>query len=393
VATWDAIVVGLGAAGSAALYQLARRGARVLGIDRFTPPHDRGSSHGDTRITRLAIGEGDAYVPIAVRSHEIWREIEARTGSKLLTVTGGLWISSAQRQAETHVANFFDNTIAAACRFAIEHEILDAEAIRRRFPQFAVAADETGYFEPDAGYVRPEECIAAQLVLAAEHGAEFRFEEPMTALSEDAGIVRVTTAQETYAARAVILSAGAWLPRFLPAEYARLFSVTRQVLYWFETREPAARFGAPAFPVFIWELQRSRNVIYGFPAVDGARGGVKVASEQYERTVDPDSPDRHAVGDEETRAMYQQLVAPHLPGLGPGCVKAVACMYTATPDFHFAIDRHPAMPTVIVASPCSGHGFKHSAAVGEALAQTVLGEAPSVDLSPFGFARFAGMKP
>jgi len=169
--------------------------------------------------------------------------------------------------------------------------------------------------------------------------------------------------------------------------------VTRQVLHWFETRQPVARFAAPAFPVFIWELQRSRNVIYGFPAVDGAGGGVKVASEQYERTIDPDSPGRHAVGDEETRAMCQQLVAPHLPGLGPGCVKAVACMYTATPDFHFAIDRHPAMPSVIVASPCSGHGFKHSAALGEALAQMVLGEAPSVDLAPFGFARFAGLKP
>src|SRR5687768_3259046 len=161
----DAIVVGLGAFGAATTYQLAKSGARVLGIDQYSPPHALGSSHGDTRITRLAIGEGDAYVPLAARSHEIWRELEAATAKDLLTVTGGLWISSSARRAETHVKDFFANTLAAARRFGIAHQVLEAKDIGKRFPQFRVSPNETGYYEPGAGFVRPEACIAAQLGL------------------------------------------------------------------------------------------------------------------------------------------------------------------------------------------------------------------------------------
>ena len=189
---YDAIVVGLGAAGSATLYQLAKRGARVLGIDRFSPPHAFGSSSGETRVTRKAI------------------------------VTGGLWISSAARQAETHAANFFDNTLAAARRFGIGHELLDAAAMRRRFPQFDVRDNETGYYEPDAGYLRPEACVRAQLELARRHGAEIRFDHAVESLDQ------------LPPAGNIILAAGAWLPRLLPPELARLFTVTRQVQYWFE---------------------------------------------------------------------------------------------------------------------------------------------------------------
>src|SRR5688572_5547779 len=154
--TFDSIVVGLGAAGSASAWQLAKRGARVLGIDRHEPPHAHGSHCGESRITRKAIGEGDAYVPLALRSYEIWREIEsASPGEPLLNVTGGLWISSPHRQAEIHVADFFDRTVDTARRFGIAHEILDATAIRGRFPAFNVRDDESGYYEPDAGYLRP----------------------------------------------------------------------------------------------------------------------------------------------------------------------------------------------------------------------------------------------
>lgn len=385
-ARFDVIVVGLGAAGAAALYQLAQRGARVLGIDRFSPPHDMGSSHGDTRITRLAIGEGDAYVPLVMRSHEIWRDIERRTGRSLLTTTGGLWISSPARQAETHVANFFDNTLAAATRFGIAHEILDASDIRRRFPQFAVADDERGYYEPQAGFVRPEACIAAQLDLARAMGAEIHTGEAMQEIHESGGVLVRTESARHEAARAVI-AVGAWIPRFLPAAYARCFTVTRQVLHWYETRGPVERFEAPAFPVFIWELQRRRNVIYGFPAIEGPSGGLKVATEQYATPCDPEALDRKSVSASEELDMYDALVRPHLPELGPACVKSRACLYTATPDFHFVIDRHPDMPNVIVASPCSGHGFKHSAAVGDALAALATGEPPAVDVSAFAWRR------
>jgi sarcosine oxidase len=319
-----------------------------------------------------------------MRSHELWRGIEARTGRSLLTVTGGLWISSPARQAETHVANFFDNTVAAARRFGIAHEILDAAAIRARFPQFDVAGNEMGYFEPGAGFVRPEACIAAQLELARKAGAEVRLDEPVEEISEDSA-VRVRSARASYQAAQAIVCTGAWVRDFLPASHAGKFSVTRQVSYWFETHGPHERFSPPAFPVFIWELQRSRSVIYGFPAIDGPGGGLKVGTEQYSRTADPDDLSRKVVTAAEAREMHEALVGPHLPGVGPACVKSLSCLYTATPDFHFVVDRHPAMPRVIVASPCSGHGFKHSAALGEAIAARVSGDTPRVDLSAFAW--------
>jgi sarcosine oxidase len=361
---YDAIVVGLGAVGSAALWQLARRGARVLGIDEHSPPHAFGSSTGGSRIIRKAIGEGDQYVPPVLRSYELFREMERATGEKLLAVTGGLWISSPARQAETHVANFFDNTLAAARRFKIEHELLAPSDIRRRFPQFDVRANEVGYYEPEAGILRPEACVRAQLALAARHGAEIRLDETVADLSK------------LPPARQVIVAAGAGLPKLLAPELARLFTVTRQMQYWFEVREPVERFMAPNFPVWIWELQERRNVIYGFPAMDGA---MKVATERYS-----------GEGDMPAATMHATLVAPYLPGVGPRCVQEMPCLYTATPDFHFVIDRHPAMANTIIASACSGHGFKHSPAVGEILAQLSLDGRSTLDISGFAFARLLG---
>lgn len=372
----------MGAVGSAAAWQAAKRGARVLGFDAYEPPHALGSSHGDTRITRLAIGEGERYTPLVLRANEIWREAGAATGEKLHVVTGGLIISGPARGATTHVPDFFANTIAAARRFGIAHEILDARAIRARFPQFAVRDDEVGYFEPGAGYLRPERCIAAQLELARARGATLHMGERVKALDDRGDHVRITTDRATHDAAQVILSAGAWLPSFLPADLAAHFAVTRQVLYWFEPRATIAEFEAPRFPVWIWELRETKHVIYGFPAIDGQGGGVKLATEQYESTTSPDTVNRE-VGDAEIRAMHRGLVAPYLPGLGERCVKAAACLYTATPDFHFVIDRDPGRPNVIIASPCSGHGFKHSAAVGEGVAQMALGITTNIDLSAF----------
>lgn len=388
-AAFDAIVVGLGAHGSATTYQLAKSGARVLGLDQFSPPHAHGSSHGDTRITRLAIGEGDAYVPLAIRSHEIWRGIEQETGASLLTVTGGLWISSRERRAETHVKGFFDNTVAAARRFGIRHEILDAAQIRKGFPQFRVSPSESGYYEPDAGFVRPEACIATQLALAAARGATLRTGEQVLSIEENGDGVRVATDRGRYEAGQLVLSAGPWVTRLAGPALAQLFTLTRQVLYWFDVAQTHAQFVTPRFPVWIWELQDVDCVIYGFPAIDGPAGGAKVATEQYRRSLRPaDIEALEPVSESEAREMHARLVASHLPGLDRTLVKAAACIYTATPDFQFLIDRHPQMPRVIVASPCSGHGFKHSAAVGEALAAMALGRDPPHDLSSFSLARF-----
>ena len=365
--TYDLAIIGLGAMGSAAAWQAARRGARVLGIDQFEPPHALGSSHGDTRITRLAIGEGEQYTPLVQRANEIWREVERETGEKLHVVTGGLIISSPARTATTHVPGFFENTIAAARRFGIAHEILDAAGIRGRFPQFAVRDNEAGYYEPGAGYLRPERCIAAHLALARRDGAQLHTGERVLAVEPRGDGVRVSTDRATYAAKHAILSMGAWLPQFLDPAAAPRLTVTRQVQYWFQPRGAIADFEAPRFPVWIWELQATNHVIYGFPAVDGARGGVKLATEQYAAATTPATVQRD-VSDAEKREMHRDLVAPHLPGLGPGCVKAATCMYTSTADAQFWIGPDPTRGNVTIVSACSGHGFKHSAAIGEELA-------------------------
>lgn len=364
--TFDAIVVGLGAMGSATAWQLARRGARILGIDRHAPPHAHGSHCGESRITRKAIGEGDAYVPLALRSYEIWREIEAASPpsrERLLNVTGGLWISSARRQVEIHVADFFGRTVAAARRFGIDHEILDAAAMRRRFPAFNVRDDESGYYEPDAGFLRPEACVRAQLDLAVKAGAELHVDEPVRSIVQEGGGVVVETERARYRAAQAIVTAGAGIPGLVPALASRL-EVSRQVQFWFEAE------GLEDLPVWIWELQDRGHAIYGFPA----RGGLaKVSTESFTREIGPDE-------------MRESLVAPNLRGV-MRCVKTVPCLYTATPDFRFVIDRHPGMDRVVVASACSGHGFKHSAAIGEALAQLATDGRSSLDLGPFRLPR------
>jgi sarcosine oxidase len=231
--SYDVVVLGLGAMGSAAAWQLAKRGRRVLGIDRFSPPHAHGSSHGETRITRLAIGEGPHYSPLAQRSHEIWREIESATGEDLLTVTGGLIISSPSRTAKLHVDDFFANTLAAAKLYRIAHEVLETEEIRRRYPQFRVRDGEIGYFEAGAGFLRPERCIAAQLRLAKSLGAEIRTGETVLRFEAGSDAVVIHTEQQIVRAKKLIISAGPWLPKLIGEGYAGAFRILRQVLFWF----------------------------------------------------------------------------------------------------------------------------------------------------------------
>jgi sarcosine oxidase len=387
VGTYDAIVIGLGAVGSATAYQLAKRGARVLGIDRFSPPHDRGSSHGGTRITRLAIGEGEHYTPLAIRAHEIWREIEHETGADLLCTNGGLIISSADTTAVTHVEGFFENTVAAARRFGIAHDLLDAHEIRRRYPMFAVADEEFGYFEPGAGFVRPESCVHAQLRLAEKYGADLHMRETVRGFDCAAADVVVTTDRGRYQAEHVIVAAGAWLPELIGREHP--FKVFRQVQYWFSPKDGVASFRPDRFPVFIWELRTQRQGIYGFPATDGVTGGIKIATEYFESATDPKSVARE-VSREEIAAMHETFVVPHFPCVTSSCVRTATCLYTVTPDFGFVIDRHPDSDRMILASPCSGHGFKHSPAIGEALAQIVVDGASRQNLDAFRLSRFAG---
>jgi sarcosine oxidase len=385
---YDAIVLGLGAMGSAAVYQLAKRGKRVLGIDQFAPPHHMGSTHGDTRITRLAIGEGEEYVPLVMRSHELWREIEQATGSDLLTITGGLIMASQHSRSKMHGSStFLQTTIAAAEKFGIAHELLDTQQIRQRFPQFQLVGDEQGYYEHHAGFVRPERCIEAQFTLARQHGATIQTDERALEYRPTNDGITLTTTHGSYTAEKLVISAGAWITHLLEPELARFFTIYRQVLYWFAVKEEIASFLPGRFPIYIWEREDSN--IYGFPAIDGPAGGVKIATEQYAVSTTPEVVDR-AVTDEETRQMYATHVARFLPGLSDRAVKTIACLYTNTPDGRFVLDTHPEHPQIIIASPCSGHGFKHSAAIGEALAQMVIDGTSKIDLSSFSLSRFLG---
>lgn len=387
--TWDVIVAGAGAVGSAALCQLARRGARVLGLDRFHPPHDRGSSHGDTRITRIALGEGDHYVQFARRSHEIWRELESETGRCLLQQVGGLIYGLPSGRTQAHgAADFLQTTIAVAQRHGIPHEVLDASAIAERFPQFRLRGDEVGCFEHGAGFLHPESCIAAHLEVARTHGMEIRTGEQLVRWEPEGDSVRVTTDRAQYTAGRLILTVGAWLPSLIPSlqNRARVF---RQVLFWFATDGPPEWFTRDRMPVYIRVPDADSAMFYGFPAIDGADGGVKLAGEQFTEFVAPDEVDT-VVRVAEATAMHS-LASPHLRILSR-CVRAVVCKYTVTPDFRFVIDHHPDNDRVWLASACSGHGFKHSAAVGEALAEVALTGRTQFDLSPFKMDRFGDLE-
>ena len=378
----DVLVVGLGAVGSAVARHLAEGGAEVVGIDRWQPPHTHGSSHGSTRITRLAIGEGDDYVPIVQRSHVLWRELEARTGEKLMQTTGGLVIASAgsDRLPYHGQAGFFAQTVRAAERFGIAHERLDAAEVARRFPAFRPAEDERGYWERDAGILFPERCVAAQLHVAAQCGADLRYGVTMRGLQHREGAVRVETDAGPIEAAHAVLATGAWLPAMLPPVQAARFAVQRQVLHWFASDEPAL-YDAGRCPVFIWMHGDAGSAFYGFPQASD-HAGVKVATEQAEHATTPETVERE-VSAAETARMFEHHIRGRLRGLTPRSVHDATCLYTSTADGRFVIARHPDHAGVTMVSACSGHGFKHSAAVGEAVADGLLAKPPRVDLGPF----------
>ena len=384
----DIAVIGLGAVGSATLYQAAKLGAIVIGIDRFEPPHDQGSSHGETRITRQAIGEGREFVPLVLRSNEIWEELEAATGCNLLTRCGGLILASPGVGGSHHgSSSFLLDTINAAREFGILHQQLSTDDIRRFYPQFRLTAGEVGYFEPGAGFLRPEACVETQIAQAKKLGAKVFTSETVLQIKPANAGLELRTNKATYSAAKAILTAGPWIAKFLPPEYAGRFRVYRQTLCWFALQRNHERYSPQRFPIFIWITgNRVQDMLYGFPAIGGADAGVKVATERYESTVDPDAVPRD-VSDLSIAQVHSHYIAPRLPDVSSQCLRTATCLYTVTPDAKFVIDYVGANRNLVFASACSGHGFKHSAALGEALAQQALGIATKVDLSCFAWER------
>ncbi|SCL27288.1 sarcosine oxidase, monomeric form [Micromonospora pallida] len=358
MATYDVIVVGLGGMGGSAAYHLAARGRRVLGLEKFEPVHRRGSSHGGSRIIRQAYFEDPAYVPLLRRAYELWEKLEHDVGQDIMSLTGGLFVGPADSLT-------FAGSLRAAREWDLPHEILDADELRRRFPTFSPRPDEVAFFEAKAGFVRPEATVAAHHRLAARHGADLRYEEPVLRwVALPGGGVRVTTPRGSYSADRLVLCPGAWAPRLL-SDLGLPITVERQVMHWFQPRDGVAAFEPGRHPIYIHE-DGGGTQIYGFPAIDGPEGGAKVAFFRRGRPCDPETVDRQ-VHPEEIQDMRDHL-ATVLPTLAGRFLTAATCMYTLTPDHHFVIGPHPEHPQVSVACGFSGHGFKFVPVVGEILA-------------------------
>ncbi len=359
---FDCIVLGLGGMGSAAAFHLAKRGRRVLGLEQFGMAHDRGSSHGYSRVIRQAYFEHPAYVPLLLRAYELWRELESESALELLTVTGGLMIGPPDSPV-------FLGSQASARQHGLPHEILDAKEIRRRFPAFTPSREIVALYERAAGIVRPEAAVRAHLNCAVTHGAELHFDEPVISWRATSNAVEVQTARATYHAEQLVIAPGAWGPHMF--QLALPLTVTLQTLFWFEPIGGLEPFLPDRFPIYIWQSAPG-DEFYGFPAQiePNVPGGVKVAYFYRDARVDPDAP-RADVTLDEIEAMRSAL-RERIPNLNGKLLLTRSCLYTETPDHHFVIGRHPLHTPVLVASPCSGHGYKFCSVIGEILSDLVI---------------------
>jgi len=376
---YDAIVVGLGGMGSATAYHLARRGRRVIGLEQFELLHRRGSSHGHSRIIRLAYHEHPDYVPLLRRSYELWRELEAVAGERLLVTTGSL-------EGGPEGGSTFRGALHAAELHAIRHEVLDAVELRRRHPAYAGFDDATRVvWQPDGGFLLAERTMLAHISGALAAGAELRFETPVTGwepLSD--GGVRVTVADGAVEADRLLICAGPWARRLVP-RLAELAAPERQVVAWLRPRVPQL-FAPDRFPVFLIDVDEGS--FYGFPAFEGH--GFKFGwYHHFREPIDPDDPDRSSRPDDEDalRAFAERYFP---DGAGP-TERMSACIFTNSPDEHFIIDRLPEAPQVSVAAGFSGHGYKFCSLVGEVMADLACEGATRHDIGFLSLGRFEGV--
>jgi sarcosine oxidase len=376
--TFDAIVVGLGAMGSATAYQLSKRGAKVLGLEAFTPAHDKGSSHGESRIIRQAYFEDPAYVPLVLRAYELWDQLQEESNEDLLTITGGVAIGPTK-------GALVAGCLRSAKQYGLGHALIDAKEMQRRFPQFALTEDEVAFYEEKAGYLKPEECIRQHLRGASKRGADLRFEEPVlswTASQEGDG-VSVTTEKETYNAKSLVISVGPWFAE-LVSDVSMPVVVSRRVLFWLKPLYESSNFDRGVFPIFLWEPEGS-PLFYGLPRIS-EDGSPKVGIHSGNETCTPSTIDRRINPRDESA--IRSAIGTRIPSLNGEVSHATTCMYTMTPDEHFIVDTHPDHPQVILAAGFSGHGFKFSSVVGEILCDLAMTRETSTDIRIFSGSRF-----
>lgn len=375
MAAFDVIVVGVGGMGAAACWQLARRGKSVLGLDRYDIPNAMGSSHGVNRIIRLAYFEHPSYVPILRRAYELWRETETLAGEQLLWITGSLDIGESE-------SSIIEGALASCRLHGLDHDLLSAAEAMARYPGYRLPENFVALHQPEGGFVASERAIVAAANLAMQSGAVLRAREAVLEFTPIAGGgVRVRTDRGVYEAGQIIVSAGAWVGELIPGLSASAVP-ERQVLGWFQPKRPDA-FALGAFPVS--NLKSDLGHFYQFPVwnVPGFKIGL------YHHLHERGAPDQ--LSREPTPADEQALrrgLAEFFPDADGDVLALRTCMFTNTPDEHFIINRLPGFEEVIVASPCSGHGFKFASAIGEILADLATARASRFDLSLFSLRRF-----
>lgn len=371
--SFDVIVLGVGGMGSAACFELARRGLRVLGLEQFKLVHDRGSSHGHTRIIRTAYAEHPGYVPLAKRAFERWYDLEQLSGKHLLTDCPCL---NAGPPGSEHV----EGVRASVRTHDLAAEEVTGGEINRRYPAFRFPAEYRGVIECAAGFLYVEECVRAHIDTAVSLGAKVHAEEPVREWKTVGDSVELTTDRGTYRAAKLVVTAGAWATKLL-ADAGVPLRVMRQTLLWFEPGTRAEHFRRDRFPIFIADVPGAP--FYGLPAIDPS--GLKVARHYGAPELpNPDGVDWN-VTDADADAM-RPLLDSYLPGVG-AFTKGQVCMYTVTPDRHFVIDVHPQFPQVSVACGFSGHGFKFASTVGEILADLAQQGATKHDIGMFSARR------
>lgn len=374
---FDVIVIGVGGMGSAATYHLARRGKRVLGLERFDVPHTMGSSHGVTRIIRLAYYEHPDYVPLLRRAYELWRDLEDVAGERLLHITGSIDAGPPESQV-------FQGSLSSCLQHGLEHEVLDSAALQRRFPGYHLHADSMALFQPEGGFLLPERCIVAHVEAAQALGAEVHGREMVLEWEGRPDGVRVRTDRGEYEAERLVLTAGAWMGRLVPA-LASLAVPERQCLAWFQPIH-SDLFTPDRFPVFNLLVEEGRY--YGFPVF--AIPGFKVGRYHHrEEVVDPDVAPRECGPEDE--AILRSFTERYFPQAAGPTMSLAFCMFVNSPDEHFIIDLHPDWPQVALAAGFSGHGFKFCSVVGEILADLAAGTESPHQIDFLRLTRFASL--
>lgn len=372
---YDVIVIGAGSMGMAAGYYLSKSGKKTLLLDSFNPPHDKGSHHGETRIIRYAYGEGKEYVPLILKAKELWNDLEKAMGQQIFLQTGVLNVGRED-------SAFIQNTITSAHDYSLPLEILDATSVHERWPGITIPSDFVACFEPTSGVLKCEECINAYRQLAELNGATIRTNSKVREITIQDDRVTIKTDEQTFHSDALVVSAGAWSKDLLAMLDLNVpLEPVRKTFAWFKADEE--RYNHTAFPAFSFDTEQ--GTYYGFPSIDGS--GLKIGRHDGGDQINPDESmiefgDR-AEDEDDLRQLLNQFI-PSIQQIKYG----KTCMYTLTPDEKFIIDLHPKHANVAIAAGFSGHGFKFSSAVGQALSNLIISGENDVDLAPFSIDRF-----